>query len=595
VLAAANTGGYVTMNSTGAASAVVAGVVALIRSRYPDLSPASIRKVLTSTTMYRRAGGLAVGSGYGAVNADKAMTAAAVLGTPPADRAGAGALPRVAPAAVRSAAATHSIGHQLRTAAEVSGGLLLLLLLLIVGYAAAGRRRRRSGAGPSAAPQWTDRQVQSRYPRAAGADADPMLEFFAAPAAGPGVARSAGQHAVQGSRPARPASAHAAQRSGYADEGLFAPMAERPTASAPPVPPTPAGPEPGRWTSHGPASRAVSKRAAVTGTPPWEPASAPDSELPWTAASGRAAGPDSYRAQPPAAPASNLPEPTASPGWPGPRQPEFAEHDPFGDGAFEGAGSFEAADPFGSPDLAGYPVPFPTPSGSAAPDRFESASAFESPDAFRSPAPYPARGQAVPSSPYQPADYPPADYPPAAYPPDDPFARPYQFDGSGQFDRPEFDGSAQFDRPAQFDGSGQFDRPTQFDRPAQFDGSGQFDRPTQFDRPGQFNGPAQYGEPDQFAAPTQAEAGGYDFGDSPGWDARPRTTASGLPVRTPRATNAAPLSPSGSLFEPAEGSSLWEPASGRMMSGQDEDAPAQPIFSWNPGGETEAFPAYPAE
>ncbi len=148
VLAAASTGGYETMNSTSAASAVVAGVVALIRSRYPGLSPASVRTALITSTRYRRAGGLAVGSGYGAVNADKAMAVAATLAARPSSRASTGAQPVQAPAPV-SPARKQGIAAQIGRAAEVSGGLLLLLLLLIAVYAATGRRRRRPQAGRS--------------------------------------------------------------------------------------------------------------------------------------------------------------------------------------------------------------------------------------------------------------------------------------------------------------------------------------------------------------------------------------------------------------------------------------------------------------
>ena len=49
-MAADNAGGYQAMNSTSAASAIVAGVVALIRSRYPSLTVADIRKALITTT-----------------------------------------------------------------------------------------------------------------------------------------------------------------------------------------------------------------------------------------------------------------------------------------------------------------------------------------------------------------------------------------------------------------------------------------------------------------------------------------------------------------------------------------------------------------
>src|SRR5208282_4532916 len=61
--AADNTGGYRTVNSTAAASAVVSGIAALIRSRYPSLSVAQVTKALTSSTVYRPVNGMADGSG----------------------------------------------------------------------------------------------------------------------------------------------------------------------------------------------------------------------------------------------------------------------------------------------------------------------------------------------------------------------------------------------------------------------------------------------------------------------------------------------------------------------------------------------------
>ena len=83
VIAASGTG-YQTMNSTSAASAVVSGVVALIRASYPQLTVAEVRKALITSTLYRRSGGLADGSGYGAVDADTALAAAGQLATSPA-------------------------------------------------------------------------------------------------------------------------------------------------------------------------------------------------------------------------------------------------------------------------------------------------------------------------------------------------------------------------------------------------------------------------------------------------------------------------------------------------------------------------------
>ena len=181
VVAAASSGGSVTMNSTTAASAVVSGIAALLRSRYPALTAAQIRQVLTGTAVRRH--GLTAGSGAGTVNADRAMTAAAALATPPADRAGAGAQP-LAPAAAGSGA-PEGLGSEIVRAGDVSGALLVLLLLIIALYAAVGRRRRRPGTELALTTGWTQRQAQSRYPQAAGADADRMVEVFTAPAPAP--------------------------------------------------------------------------------------------------------------------------------------------------------------------------------------------------------------------------------------------------------------------------------------------------------------------------------------------------------------------------------------------------------------------------
>ncbi len=346
VVAANGLGGYATINSTGAASAIVSGVVALIRSRYPSLTVADIRRALITTTTYHRANGLAVGSGYGAVNADRAMAAAAAMATPPSKRASAQAQPRQAPAVVRSPAAAQGAGSQIRRAGEISGGLLILLLLLIAAYAGAGRRRSRRRQTAVAAG-WARGQAQSRYPhagypqtgnpqasypqasypqagfqqagylRAGGADADRMLELFAAPAAAPApMTALAAPAPLQQSYSAQQAGDSADGWPDRADEGVFGPAAGREPGGAPAgqparasVGPSASGgtPDAGGWQTHGPASRAVSRRAPVSGAPPWEPAAAPDGELPWTAAPGRHAGAASTDAAALPAPASTEP------------------------------------------------------------------------------------------------------------------------------------------------------------------------------------------------------------------------------------------------------------------------------------------------
>jgi subtilisin family serine protease len=262
VIAASNSGGYETMNSTSAASAIVAGIVALIRSRYPGLSVADVRTALTTTTMFHRANGLTDGSGYGAVNAAAAFGAAATLATPASDRAGADAEP---PTTLRPAAAGAGVAKlspQIVRAGEISVGVLVLLLLVVAGYAVVSRRRRPGGL-PALAAEWTAGQTQSRYPHAVvtATEADRMLEYFAAPTGPP--PEPGGQLARTGG----PVTA-APPGFGDSDDAVFAP----PASSG----------DPGTWAPQGPASRPVAKRTPVSGTPPWEPAAPPDGVLPWS-------------------------------------------------------------------------------------------------------------------------------------------------------------------------------------------------------------------------------------------------------------------------------------------------------------------------
>ena len=272
VRAAANSGRYLTMNSTSAASAMVSGIAALIRSRYPRLSAAAVRRALITSTVFRPRNGLADGSGYGTVNAEKALAAASALATPARDKAGSHAQPLLAPAAIPATSATQSLESQLVKAGEESSAVLVVLLLLVAGYAVTGRRRRRPAAQKAGA-EWTHRQAQSRYPQARGSDADRMLEVFAAPLAAPAI--------VGG-----PARAALPAGSGVAP-GVFASAGGRPEGGAVA---DDGALDTGRVLTHGPASRAVNRRPAVSGAPPWEPAAPPKSELPWTAGPNRDSG-----------------------------------------------------------------------------------------------------------------------------------------------------------------------------------------------------------------------------------------------------------------------------------------------------------------
>ena len=324
---AASGSGYQTMSSTSAASAVVSGIAALIRARYPQLTVADVRKALTSSTLYRRPGGLADGSGYGAVDAGKALAAAGQLATLVANRSGAGAsaarqsgagaLPWQLPSGSLAGSGSESVGAQILHAGEISAAVLALLLALIAGYAAVGRRRR--GTVPAAAPEWTHRPAQSRYPMSSSSDPDPTAGSFATPMARPD--RVSGQP----------------QRTPRPDTGLFAPAAGRQAAGGPVRPrltSAASGPGPiggaglnrtasaGPSELAGPAGRASAAGLAstsglsgpagftdpsVSGTPPWDPASPPSADLPWTVAPRRWPG----SARPAPAPAASAEQP-----WP---------------------------------------------------------------------------------------------------------------------------------------------------------------------------------------------------------------------------------------------------------------------------------------
>ncbi len=69
-------GQYWLVTGTSPACALVAGVAALIKAKYPGLAPDLLAKALTSTTHYRPDGGYDQKVGFGTVNAAAALTAA---------------------------------------------------------------------------------------------------------------------------------------------------------------------------------------------------------------------------------------------------------------------------------------------------------------------------------------------------------------------------------------------------------------------------------------------------------------------------------------------------------------------------------------
>jgi len=72
-------GEYWLVSGTSPACALVAGVAALIKSKYPHLAPDLVASALTSTTTDRPAGGYNSQVGFGIVNAAAALTRAGRL------------------------------------------------------------------------------------------------------------------------------------------------------------------------------------------------------------------------------------------------------------------------------------------------------------------------------------------------------------------------------------------------------------------------------------------------------------------------------------------------------------------------------------
>jgi hypothetical protein len=141
VIAASGPKGYAVVSSTAAASAVVTGIVALIRAQFPSLSPAQVTQALTGSTVFRPPGGQQDGSGAGTVDAAKALAAAARMteavspGSSPAS-----ALPPSAPAAHASS----GLRNTLLLDVGIAVALFLLLAVPILGYGSYRRRRARA-------------------------------------------------------------------------------------------------------------------------------------------------------------------------------------------------------------------------------------------------------------------------------------------------------------------------------------------------------------------------------------------------------------------------------------------------------------------
>lgn len=155
VVAAGPGGEYLSGSGTSPAAALVSGVVALIRSRYPGLSPALVEQALVTTTTHRPAGGYNTSVGFGEVDAAAALSAAARLAATPA-RAGVSAGARLGSRSLGPIQVIHRDEARIRgygAASIVAAlGFLVALVLLVMWIIRAARDRTHLATAPGFPP-----------------------------------------------------------------------------------------------------------------------------------------------------------------------------------------------------------------------------------------------------------------------------------------------------------------------------------------------------------------------------------------------------------------------------------------------------------
>lgn len=131
-----------------AAVAWVAGTVALIKSVYPQITPAMVISALALSANYPPAGGYNTTIGFGLINPLGALHEAASLMKQRASAApGPTALPATARFSKASPGVIHAVRHSIVKLVGYSAAIVIGVALLVLA-AALVRRRRRRGAGP---------------------------------------------------------------------------------------------------------------------------------------------------------------------------------------------------------------------------------------------------------------------------------------------------------------------------------------------------------------------------------------------------------------------------------------------------------------
>jgi type VII secretion-associated serine protease mycosin len=154
VIAAGPADNYYQVEGTSPAAAFVSGVVALIRSKYPGLSPALVEQALVTSTTERPAGGYDTEIGFGEVNAPGALAAAAKLAaTRP--QSGIASTTRFTTGSLPAIQVTHRNKARIRdygVAAAAAGVCFLIALILLIIWSARASRAARADRDGSVGP-----------------------------------------------------------------------------------------------------------------------------------------------------------------------------------------------------------------------------------------------------------------------------------------------------------------------------------------------------------------------------------------------------------------------------------------------------------
>ena len=170
VIGAGPGGEYLDAEGTSPSAALVSGVVALIRSRYPALSPALVAQALITSTAHRPSGGYSTGTGFGEVDAAAALRAAGRLA---AEAPGTGfatakffGTPGRASSAIRPIQVVHRNTRLIAayTAAAYGGAVCAIIAtVLLIWMIRRSRRDRRKHRHALPAQPQTPLREQSAY------------------------------------------------------------------------------------------------------------------------------------------------------------------------------------------------------------------------------------------------------------------------------------------------------------------------------------------------------------------------------------------------------------------------------------------------